>query len=276
MNIPKKYIIWIRFTPLVLILLVAFIIINVQCQENQHLPMFDELEFYNEIDRFSGFHISEQKYNDTLFYRLENSKYGITVLVDETETKAIIQKNENTFELPICGLFSSVDAIDLFICDLTGDGAPEVIYIHSTGGVGSIQSEMKIVNLDTLEIIPIENYTEYMIDNIDIEFQYASNNIMVFKIVSSFSPTVEYGGVYIDERNNHDNPYKLVYDTSYETISVEDGRLSVQVGFTVTNAQPGCYLGTIIGELNYNSDINIFQISPSSLSLKVTPPELLN
>ena len=231
---------------------------------NTHLPHYNEFETYNRLNRFPGLTISEVRIDDQLFYHLENPEINLTILVNREEDTAIISWNNKTTELKISGLFSVTDSAIFGLADLIKGDTPELYYSLSSGGTGALMTTFKIIDLETLEVVPISDFVNPMLNSLDIELYQLEDDVAVCRIESSSPSIIQYGSINVNKNTGaRDCIYTPNMGSNYISIFVENNSLFAEVGFTLSNAVPGRYLGVIRGRLEYSIPNNRFEIQPS-------------
>lgn len=107
---------------------------NMDVPAAHHLPLSGMLEHYNEYDYFNGFAVAEIEKAGRYYYCFTRKDADVCMVMDE-EGKAELSIGEQTVSftasfMPVGG------STGIYWTDLTGDGAPEFIYIEWWGGTG--------------------------------------------------------------------------------------------------------------------------------------------
>lgn len=122
---------------------------NMDVPAAHHLPLSGMLEHYNEYDYFNGFAVAEIEKEGRYYYCFTRKDADVCMVMDE-EGKAELSIGEQTVSftasfMPVGG------STGIYWTDLTGDGAPEFIYIEWWGGTGWYPNTCWIFDGATLE-----------------------------------------------------------------------------------------------------------------------------
>ena len=127
-----------------------------------------------------------------------------------------------------------------------------------------MMTTFKIMDLETLEVVPISDFVNPMLNSLDIELYQLEDDVAVCRIESSSPSIIQYGSINVNKNTGaRDCIYTPNMGSNYISIFVENNSLFAEVGFTLSNAVPGRYLGVIRGRLEYSIPNNRFEIQPS-------------
>lgn len=233
--------------------------------EPKHLPFYDQFGWYNEIDYFEGFNLSEAWVDGEPYYQLWNEEKDVRILVDKTQENAVIYHNGRSMEYRIGYLMSHTY---IHLLDLTNDGKDELIIYRGEGGSGTWEGVSTVFNMETFQ--------EYEIDEEKILKELGSR-ITVEPLEMVKNDWDQYLKCRV--RDDHGNSYigymSVMYDfdlseyaylpesfTDYYSIELVPERQCLVVSGRIRiSPEERFYLGTVYSPLAFNSETGSFELT---------------
>lgn len=223
-----------------------------------HVPLYEDIDFYTTNDFIQGMQCSKIETDFLRSYHLFDTNIGISILVNPTETYAIVLFNNQISCVPIEGLFSSIDPVTISLQDLTCDGIPELCYFKHYNGTGVNATDSLIFDIKSMNVIDTENIMQRAANDVNVVVESMTNGVAVCKIKDSNGLNLQHKNISINLSEAHPNEIHTIFDNL--RMHIENNVLIAEVDFSLENSMPGEYLGYIKYELNYSTISKMFEI----------------
>ena len=226
---------------------------------DRHVPRYEELARYNELQIFQGLVISETAVDNAACYRLTNDGIPeLNILVNEEETCATVIYQGNTVQFDILGVFPDAYAACFGLMDLNGDKTPEVYYFcHGTGTGINEPITSVIVDITTMKLIEIEPFLVTLANGLRYTLRAVEDDRATYEVTSgALEPTLGYSYIETDE----DIGDAELLEGNYVSICANEGALEAVVGFTMSNAKPGTHLVYVYANFRFDELSGTFKI----------------
>lgn len=226
--------------------------------ELKQLTEHDNWVAREEKQVFPDFTVFEAEIDSEQYYKLEAVEVpGLSVFVSEKESVATVCYLDKTLDMKIMELFPEDGAAVSFeLHDLTGDGIPELCYFHINGGTGACDTDLFIVDVAAMKEVQVESPAAFFEGRIGCTLLSKDERSAVYEVTCGELPPAT-GALYI--REEEELPV-LVIGEYYTLLNIQDGLLCCEVGFTMSNAEPGHHLGFARGRYAYNEATGMLEV----------------
>ena len=256
------------------------------------LEFVDQFDHYNDPQAGYDFQISQGELEGQPCYLLHNETHGVNVLVPENgyDVQAVVEYQGQSirFEMPqfVLGYGTVSGEAALWLEDLTGDGAPELIYIYGSGGTGMWHDQVRVFDLAAMAECPVVQDTALFEGTVELEFvelrtlqaETGQDTQAVYRITGPNGEQA-YAGISLPDGAEEAARQPQPVMGYYETISLKNGKLmfctSLSAGLT---ADPSfSNLGSLSASFIYDRQTEAFALTgPARLDAKLSLPASLS
>lgn len=230
-------------------------------EEPLHLYGYELFDKYNTLwDCFKGFVLSETWIDGKPYYQLLNKEKDIKVLVDDTQSNAVIYHHGKSMEYQMELLISPTTAYAAIdVLDVTLDGEDDLIIRQGYGGTGVWTDFCDVIKLDTMTIYEMDEFIYELSSRVTIEPVEINDNSIIYRITDT-EGNEYYGSGFAHSTDMSDYSYvPSTYNSNYHIeIDYDKKLLTVDIGLIVGFQN---YLGSLDAYLLFNSDTNRFEVS---------------
>ncbi len=180
--------------------------------------------WWNKIDSFNGFDISERIIDGNMMYYYVHREADITFIVDEKQENAALIHNGKKVEFTIENMLSATsDRGSIYYMDVTGDGKEDFVYYYYYYE----NSQITVVDMETMEICSFDIDLSEIKVAVEADFKDITGNDMegyyVIYDVSLYGKSEEYSMYY---GMTLDGSKEDILKQAQDTLKIKEYRLA--------------------------------------------------